>query len=253
MPQILKAKIMHKRLRPKVNSFNYSSYYIYFNPEQPQMLQTKLLKLNKFGLQSFYFKDHGDRKQENPTIWARKILKDNNIDDASLSLKLLTMPRTLGYVFNPVSFWFFFDGTKNLRAVIVEVNNTFKETHSYLIVNESLKPIDESQLFNSLKSFHVSPFLNVEGNYEFRFKVGNNNIGVWIDYFDNEGIMLKTAITGKLEDFNDKVLLGSFLNIPLVTVKTIFLIHYQAVKLLIKKAKYFKKPTPPQNKVTKVL
>lgn len=251
MPKILKAKIFHKRLKPKVNAFNYSSYYLYFNPENPSEIENKILKINKFGLQSFHFKDHGDRGSENPSQWARNILKQFNIDDSELKIKLISMPRILGYVFNPVSFWLFFDGSNILRAVIAEVNNTFKQTHSYLIANDGGEPIRDSQIFNSQKVFHVSPFLNIEGYYEFKFNITENNIGIWIDYFDNEGEMLKTSIVGNLEDYNFTNLSRNFLKIPFVTIKTIFLIHYQAVKLIIKKARYYKKPKLPKNKVSK--
>jgi DUF1365 family protein len=251
MPKILKAKIFHKRLRPNVNAFSYSSYYIYFNPEKPELIKNKILKINKFGLQSFYFKDHGERTNQNPSIWARNILKKFNINESEYSIKLLTMPRILGYVFNPVSFWLFFDGSKNLRAVIAEVNNTFKQTHSYLISNDDNLPIEDSQIFNSQKVFHVSPFLNIEGYYEFKFKITENNIGIWIDYFDNNGEMLKTSIVGNLENFSRSNLVKNFIKIPFITIKTIFLIHYQAVKLLIKKARYYKKPKLPEQSITK--
>ena len=83
----------------------------------------------------------------------------------------MTMPRMLGYVFNPVSFWFCRDRSGALRAVLCEVNNTFGESHCYLVHHDDLRPIEPDAWLDGRKAFHVSPFLPVEGGYRFRFRL----------------------------------------------------------------------------------
>jgi len=164
---------------------------------------------------------------------------------------LLCHPRILGYVFNPVSFWFCLDEEEKLIAVLAEVQNTFGEAHSYLVYNLDRSPIDNSQEHFVKKEFHVSPFFERQGNYRFKFDYNHKKIMVLIDYFDQEKLMLKTSLTAQRNSLNDKNLIKTFFLIPFVTFKVIFLIHYQALKIILKGIKYIKKPAQLFNKITK--
>lgn len=164
---------------------------------------------------------------------------------------LITMPRVLGYVFNPVSFYLCFDENKQLRAVINEVHNTFGEQHSYLCAKKDSTAIHSEEWMEAEKLFHVSPFLERIGYYRFRFDIGEEKLGILIDYYDKENNkQLITALTGTLSPLTRKSLAIAFWTHPLVTLKAISLIHWQAIKLVAKGIRYISKPKAKDEKLT---
>jgi uncharacterized protein len=250
-PQILTAKIMHKRFFPKVNSFIYGAYYLFLPLSQLYKDKTvSHLAVNKFGLLSFYEKDHG-AKNGAIDVWIRNVLAEHSLNDAIDDIVLICMPRVLGYVFNPVSFWLCLDKNNGLRAVLCEVNNTFGETHSYLCTPTVGDVIHNDDWLEAKKLFHVSPFLNREGHYKFRFSRTDTKLGIWIDFYnaDNQK-QLVTSLIGNLEPLTQASLRTVFLKYPLITFKTIVLIHWQALKLMTKGIKYITKPKQIKDKLT---
>jgi DUF1365 family protein len=243
MAFLSKAKVFHKRLTPQINEFSYQVFYLCFDIAKISDLKKPLLSLNSFNLFSLYNKDYGKRDGSNLETWIREILEQKNLNKKISKIFLLTHPRILGYVFNPVSFWFCLDEKENLIAVLCEVNNTFGENHNYLIFNQNHSPILTNQEFEANKEFHVSPFFTRDGFYKFRFAFDLKNIFVAINYFDPNGNKrLLTSLSCKNENLTYKSLIKAFINIPFVTFKVIFLIHFQAVKILLKKIKYISKP-----------
>ncbi len=252
-PQIFTAKVMHKRLFPKVNKFIYNIYYLALPLHQLKEAKKQGLRTNKFAPISFYNSDHGERcENEDLQKWIMNILKEEGLKDNVETITLVTMPRILGYVFNPVSFWICLDKNKKIRAVLNEVNNTFGETHSYLCAYDDGKIIDKKEWLQAKKLFHVSPFLERKGHYKFRYELDGNRLGIWIDFYDeNENKKLITSLTGNLRPLNKANLRYVFWRYPLITLKSIYLIHWQAVKLVLKSAKYFKKPNQITPKLSK--
>jgi len=244
---------MHKRLFPKVNAFNYGIYYLSLPLSKiNSSIENKYFKLNRWGFLSFYNKDHGDRSGDTLENWAQDVLKSQGVDKANGEIILITMPRVFGYVFNPVSFWYCYDNQEKLRAVICEVNNTFGQTHTYICAHDDQREITQDDYMSGMKVFHVSPFLEREGSYKFRFSLKNDKVGAWIDYFDG-GTQKKllTALSGNLVELN-KISCGrAFWRYPLITIKSILLIHWQAVKLFVKGCEYVPKPVQKQEKVTR--
>ena len=156
---------------------------------------------------------------------------------------LITMPRVLGYVFNPVSFFMCMDEKRQLRAVICEVHNTFGEQHNYICARADHAPIAPDEWLQADKIFHVSPFLPRDGHYKFRFVFAENGLGIWIDYYDaKNNKQLLTSLSGKFVALEAASLRKVFWFYPLVTIKVIGLIHWQAVKLISKGIKYIGKP-----------
>lgn len=251
MKSLFKAKVMHRRLRPKENKFTYSVAYLAFTLGEEPSLASKLLKYNRFGLYGFYDKDHGARDGSPLLPWIREVLARQSIAAADGEVILVAHPRLLGYVFNPVSFWLCLDKKSALRAVLCEVNNTFGEHHSYLIAPPEDRAIQPDEWIEAQKMFHVSPFLAVEGNYSFRFNYTGGKLGVWIDYHDQDGRMLLTSLTGNLLPLTDRALLTQFATSPLMTFGVILRIHWQAVKLFLKRARYHPKPPPPDQEFSR--
>lgn len=251
-PKILVTNVMHRRSTPAVNQFAYKVYYLWFALDDPHMLKLPLFSINRFNLFSFFSKDYGARDGRTCRQWLDEQLNHFNITPPQGQWFLLTMPRVLGYVFNPVSFWCCINEQNQLLMVIAEVHNTFGESHSYLLIHEDGRPISSQEWLESEKLFHVSPFLEVKGKYQFRFDIRAEKLGIWIDHtMPEHGKVLTTAMSGNFINYNHSNLSKLALSIPLVTVKVIALIHFQALKLWLKKVKYRRKPPPPEQGASK--
>ena len=255
VPHILRGQVMHKRLWPRLNQFTYSIYYLALPLSQLEQINDGWrCGYNRSALVSFYDRDHGPCDGTSLDTWMRHILAENNISAADGEIVLITMPRVLGYVFNPVSFWLCHDKAGNLRAVLCEVNNTFGETHLYLCAHADARPLSADDVPEAHKLFHVSPFLTRDGRYTFRFAVTERSCGVWIDYYNPDGrAQLLTALTGRLEPLTRASLSRAFWQTPLVGLRAIFLIHWQALKLVAKRIKYVPKPAQLPQRLTRTL
>ncbi|MFO1256920.1 MAG: DUF1365 domain-containing protein [Gammaproteobacteria bacterium] len=238
MPQIFNAKVMHKRLFPKENRFIYNLYYLAL-ALPTSGVNTKFLK--------FEPKDLGFRDGSDPETFAREILRSYGLEKKIHHIMLITMPSVMGYIFNPVSFYLCFDVEKNLLTTIAEVHNTFGEQHTYLCAHPDLSPIRADHWLIAKKVFHVSPFLPRNGSYHFKFAIKEKRLSIWIDYYDDQdNKQLITSLTGNLKPLNKAALNRVFWSHPLITLKAIVLIHFQALKLVMMRVPYFKKPD--QNK-----
>lgn len=245
-PQIslLFGKVMHKRLSPKVNGFTYGIFYLRLPLQHlPQLKSSWLLGLNRAGLFSYHDRDHGSRTGQPALDWAITVLNQHQLAHATHQIELITLPRVLGYVFNPVSFYLCHDDQAQLRAVICEVNNTFGETHSYICRADDGGTIQPDTLITAEKLFHVSPFLTRDGHYAFRFNATENGFAAWIDYFTPQaGKQLLTALTGTYQPATSHNLRKAFFAYPLVTLVAVGRIHWQALKIIAKGIKYIAKP-----------
>ncbi len=248
MPSIVFGHVMHKRMFPKVNSFSYRIYNAMIPLSQIDRLP---IALNSFALLSFYKRDHGACDGSDLEHWARGILRDYNITAANGEITLVCMPRVLGYVFNPVSFWLCRDKDGSLRAVLAEVHNTFGERHTYICAHGDHRPIARDDVLEGQKVFHVSPFLEREGHYTFRFESEGGKFGAWVNYFDAGGRQkLVTALTGNCMPMDKPALKKAFWAYPLVTFKAVFLIHWQALKLVAKRIKYIPRPAQKRERIS---
>jgi DUF1365 family protein len=245
---LLFGEVMHARLFPKRNHFLYRIFYMAMPLSR---LKSLPIAHNRFGLFSFYDKDHGQRDGSSLVAWASDILNQYGVNQADGEIVLVCMPRVLGYVFNPVSFWLCLDKQGRLRAVLNEVNNTFGERHTYLCVHADQRPIEATDSLVAKKVFHVSPMLKREGHYTFRFDYSEQAFTAAIDYFDgNNNKQLVTRLTGNTKPMSKRNLRRAFLLYPLVTMKAMALIHWQALKLLSGGISFNKKPEQLTRRVT---
>lgn len=246
-PKIFTAQVMHKRFFPKINNFTYGVYYLALPLSNIQGVAH-----NKFSILSFYDKDHGAKECSNLSPWIRAILKNHHLETITDEVVLIAMPRVFGYVFNPISFWLCLDKKAQLRAVLCEVNNTFKETHNYLCAHAEGEIIQPDDWLEAKKLFHVSPFLKREGHYKFRFSFKKEKLGIWIDFYNEEGKrQLATSLFGALSPLTKTNLRKVFWHHPLLTLKTIFFIHWQAVRLVAKGVRTIAKPPQRQKKFSR--
>jgi DUF1365 family protein len=256
--QLCFGQVRHHRLRPAANIFQYGVYYMRLPLRA--MEQDEFTPLfcshNRFNLLSFHDADHGDGQR--PLLaWIDGLLKKEGILDANGEVWLQTFPRVLGYVFNPVSFWFCHRKDGALRAVLCEVSNTFGERHCYLLDTDGRTGY--GQELTAKKVFHVSPFCKVEGRYRFRFMRATRTVGdrqsestvARIDYDDAEGPLLLTSISGNAETLSDGAIAKAFFRYPLMTFGVVAKIHWQALRLWLKRIPFFSKPAMPQQEVTR--
>jgi DUF1365 family protein len=249
---LLKTTVYHKRYRPIIYDFSHKIFYLIMNLNDVKFDdKTKFLSINKFNLFSLFWKDYGFAKFDDPKEYINQTLNSFNFDSKIIeNISLITIPRIFGYSFNPVSFWLCFDKQNSLRIVLAEVNNTFKERHGYLCFNNDMTPISSKDTINRQKIFHVSPFCEVSGEYYFRFDINEKQINIDIDYYQDNKKLIATNIRAKKTILSDWNLIYYFFAYPFMIFKVVFLIHYHAFWLWIKKVKYIKKPSKPKNDIT---
>ncbi len=253
IPQLGFGQVRHARLKPVSNTFSYPTYFLMLPMRAMQQNGSGALAHNHSSLLSFFDRDHGDGR-ENAVSWIDELLQREGVEDAAGEVWLHTYPRVLGYTFKPVSFWYCHRSDGSLRAIVVEVNNTFGERHCYLL--------DEPTYGHELKAnkvFHVSPFCTLEGGYRFRFMRSIKN-GVdgslektvaRVDYDDNTGPLLETSVSGTLEPVTRSSLRKALWGYPAMTFGVIARIHWQAFKLWKKHVPFIKKPQAPEIFVTR--
>jgi DUF1365 family protein len=231
--ELAEVRITHGRPGPMRNAFAYRALYVILPLSTLGREPLLLFSFERFNLFSFFARDHGDGRTHLET-WAREVLTRRGITEADGEIVLVTLPRVLGYVFNPVSFWLCHDSAGGLRAVIAEVNNTFAERHVYVCCHDDRRPIDSADWLIEGKAFHVSPFLETEGEYKFRFAFEGDALSIRIDHYGNDGLRLATGMAGRREPLTSMRLLSTFARNPLLPMKVIGLIHWQAAKLVMK-------------------
>ena len=245
--QRIRAETFHGRKGPVRNAFRYSIDYILIDPVKAE--GPALFSLNAGNVMSLHDSDHGGAPgQGRGVAWAREVLLAHDL--AADRVLLLAQPRLLGHVFNPVSFWLAHDHLGHLRAVIAEVSNTYGDRHSYLCCREDRTPITREDTITAQKIFHVSPFQPVEGTYAFRFDIRPDRIGIWIDYTTASGGLFTNLIGPRLPLTNRGVLASAFRR-PFGSRRVLALIHWQALKLWLKRAKFNNRPTPPAEDVSR--
>jgi DUF1365 family protein len=253
-PQLCFGQVRHRRLRPVLHSFHYGMYFIRLPLRAlgQRDFGCRLFGRNRLGLLSFHDSDHGDGRQ--PLLaWIGQLLAAEGVHDADGEIWLQTMPRVLGYVFNPVSFWFCHRADGGLRAIVADVRNTFGERHCYLLENGATIGVGEE--LSARKIFHVSPFCQVQGGYRFRFfhgrRDGHELTLASIDYDDDFGPLLETSLSGRAVALDDRSAVRAFLGYPLMTFGVMARIHLQALRLWLRRVPFFSKPVPPTQKVSR--
>jgi hypothetical protein len=247
-PEYLAAETTHARLGPVRNAFRYAVDYVLIDPETRR--GPWLFSRNRLNLASVHDRSHGGPLGKGRgAAWAREVLAGAGLEmTAHRRLLLLTQPRLLGYVFNPVSFWLAMEG-EDLLAVIAEVSTPFHDRHSYLCHREGFAPIRAEHRLTAPKRLHVSPYQDVAGNYEFAFDVAPRRIAIRITHRNGaEGVV--ATLAGRRAPLTSRALLAAYARRPLGAGRTLALIYWQALLLKLKGARYRRRPEPPATEVT---
>jgi len=210
-------------------------------------LKLRWFSYNRPNLFSLYDTDHGDATRTPLRAQVESRLREAGIELAGGQIRLLCMPRTLGYCFNPLSVFFCHGADGALVAIIYQVHNTFAQRHSYIIaVARSGGPIHQQ----CCKRFYVSPFMGMDMRYDFRIVGPDERIVVDITASNPEGRVLHALLTGTREPITDENLARSFLKVPMITFKVIAAIHWEALKLWWKCMRLHPRPAAPERKTT---
>ena len=227
--------VTHTRFKPVKHFLKYRTFSILVDLDEIEELDKNnlIFSYNRFNIFSFYNKDHGDRNGKSLKRWVFNKIKKLKIKPNINRIKLLCYPRIFGYVFNPLSIFYCYKN-HTLRAIFYEVKNTFNEQHTYVFKINNSQRVKQS----CKKKFYVSPFMDMNTFYDFKLNKPNKKLFVSIKQTDKKGLILTAVQTGERKEFNLKQLLTNFLKYPLMTVKIIVAIHFEAFLLWKKGAIY---------------
>ena len=242
--RLLVGRVMHERLRPRHHRFTYPVFYVRCNLARLATLDSWWFGINRWGPLSLFARDHGPCDGTDLDTWMRAQLAEAGVP-ADGEIWLQAFPRVFGYAFNPVSFWFCHDCDGALRALLAEVRNTFGARHSYLLTADGGGPIDASTKLTCCKALHVSPFCRVEGSYRFQVRESHHASSVVIDYHDADGLLIRTLLAGRLQPLTRSAALLALAHQPLLTLGVVARIHWQALRLLLKKVPFYGKHPAP--------
>ena len=244
--------VTHVRTRPRVHKLRYRVFWTLLDLDEIDGLSArlKLFARNRFSLLSLVDRDHGDGSAEPLRAQVERSLGQAGIDLDGGPIRLLCMPRVLGYVFNPISVYYCHRRDGQLAAMIYEVTNTFGQRHSYLIPVDADQPKGAAVMQSCQKDLYVSPFIGMDIRYDFRLTEPDHHISLVVRGSDPQGLLISAALYGARAEFSDGAILRTVLAHPLVTLKVVGAIHWEALKLWAKGVRLVKRPPPPDAPVT---
>lgn len=236
--------VMHRRQDRHAYHFVYKVFSLLLDLDELPRLsrRLRLFSHNGFNLFGVVDRDHGPRDGTPLKPWAEQYLLLHGIDLAGGRIRLLCFPRFLGWVFNPLSLWYCEHRDGSMRAVICEVRNTFGEMHHYLLTAPDRGPMDWDTEYRVPKVFHVSPFIAPDMEYCFRLQAPGERLRFHIDEKHDGKVMFRASLTAIRTPLTDARLVLSALQIPLLPFKVMAAIHWQALKLWLRGARFYRMP-----------
>lgn len=230
--------VVHARHKPHAHKLRYRVFSLLLDLDELPLLDRSLRMFgyNRRAIFSFRDTDHGIGEKGALKAWAAAHLAEAGIDIAepSLRVEMLCYPRIFGYVFNPLTVYFCRDRSNSdrLAAILYEVCNTFHERHTYVIpVGDGA---EATVKHSCAKAMYVSPFIPMDCTYDFSIAPPDDKVRVAINESDAEGPLLFASFAGTRRALSDKRLLISLLTYPLMTVKIMGAIHWEALRLWLK-------------------
>ena len=237
--------VTHTRRRPKVHRLDYRVFWLLLDLDEIDDLDRRLRRFsrNRFNLLSFHDGDYGDGETPLRTR-IMGLLAKAEVEIGDGAIRLLTMPRVLGFVFNPISTYYCFAPDQRLAAMVYEVTSTFGVRHSYVL---PVAPEDGARGLirqGAKKALYVSPFMDMAMDYQFRGHAPGEMIDLTVIGSDAEGVLITAGLSGDREPLTDRALMSAALSIPLMTLKVVAAIHWEALKLLLKGVRLTRQPAP---------
>jgi hypothetical protein len=229
-------EVMHARLKPMRHRFNYRVMSLLIDLDRLEAAdrQSPLFGVNRAALYSFNEADHGERNGSRLRLYAQRRAAELGIDLTGGRVWLLCYPRLLGYTFNPLSVYFCHRADGELALIVYEVRNTFGDIHAYVLPVKPGEISDAGVRQQQDKLFYVSPFIEMAMRYHFRVSPPGARVKLRILETDREGPLLAATFNGRRRSLTTAALLRSFFSLPLVTLKIVAAIHWQALRLWLK-------------------
>lgn len=245
-------QVSHCRVRDAAHRFAYRIFSLYLDlDELPELSRRSwLLSHNRWNILSFLDRDHGPRDGAPLRPWIERQMQEAGLGGSLGPIRILCFPRLLGYVFNPLSVWFMYSTRNRLRAIMYEVSNTFGQHHCYLLPIAESHRTDEIIEQSCRKTLHVSPFIAMAAEYRFRLREPGERLWISILEADSEGVLMTATHRAMRAQLTDRNLFAAVLRYPLVTIKVIAAIHWQALHLWLKGVPVLRRPQPPQSLVS---
>jgi len=243
---LYRCSIMHNRLEPKRHTLHYNVFMFWLDLDEIDTIAKKfrLISRNKFNMFNFRDADHVQLPADKPDTSKNvkqqitDFLVSQNVKLNSPKIFLLTNLRTMGYQFNPVSFYFVYENEKPLCCV-AEVGNTFGEMKLFLLNNETLQK--NSFLYRTKKYFYVSPFIEHDVEFDFQLALPGDKLNLRIDDYKGDKRFFIATVTGEKKKLTRGRIWLYAIRFPFITLKVISLIHWNALLLWLKKIPYHKK------------
>lgn len=251
--RLLRGEVSHQRLGEGFRRFSYPMFQIELAwQDDVPLLPTRIgpLALQAPGWMSWRGRDHGRRDGSCPVAWCREILAQHGLQAYQHRITLQCMPRVLGMGFNPVSFWRAYDEAGRLGAILAEVHNTFGEQHTYLLHAPDHRPLRDGEPLQATKCFHVSPFFDRQGHYRFEFHDEGGQQLVRIDLHREGQVALRTALSLTPQAGEARPLWQALRHQPWLCLQVLGGIHWQALKLWRRGARFFRLPEQLPEHVT---
>lgn len=238
--------VFHERNQPFSHRLRYPVFAFWCDLAMLDDLHKKLrfFSHNKWNATSLYDRDHGARDGSPIAPWIKECVAAKAPNLVIDRVCILAFPRLFGYVFNPITVYFCFDASRDLQAIVYEVKNTFGEQHAYVALAEAQQ--GKVTAHGCDKIFHVSPFLPMDCRYEFRVHVPDDRLFIAIHQFTGQEKILTATWNGTWNPLSDRSILATLLRQPIMSFLVIAGIHWEALQLWIKGAKYFRKPQKPE-------
>jgi uncharacterized protein len=230
--------VLHRRVRPVIHTLRYRVFWLLLDLDEIDDLAKTLwlFSRNRFNALGFYDRDHGDGETAPLRTQIRQQLSKADVR-ADGKILILSMPRILGYVFNPLSVYFCYDADDELKAIVYQVHNTFGERHNYVLpVCDAGGRIQQQ----CEKAFYVSPFLGMDLRYAFNVVPPGQGINVSIRGYDSSGLVILTALSGERRELSDRSLFFALCAFPFLTLKVVAAIHWHALRLYFKGLKVYR-------------
>lgn len=233
----------HHRLSPRPHRFRYRLFQLLLDVDRldDDLRGLTMLRRGRFGLFSFDARDHGWRDGRSLRDWVEARLAQAGVPATASRIRLLAFPRVLGFVFNPLSLFYVEDAAGELEAVIYEVNSTFGQTHAYVA------PAGGRgwQQQEAAKRLFVSPFYAVEGVYRFEVSRPGARLALAIVKSTDAAPDFTATLSLRRQPMTDGRLLALFLGMPLMTLKVVAAIHWEALRLFLKGIPVVPRPAGP--------
>jgi uncharacterized protein len=237
-------EVMHARLKPMGHRFSYRVMSLLIDLDRLDEADcvSPLFGINQAALYSFHEADHGRRDGASLRAHAQACAAEHGIDLTGGKVLLLCYPRLLGFTFNPLSVYFCHRADGELALIIYEVRNTFGDIHSYALPVKPGQASPAGIRQQQDKQFYVSPFVEMAMRYHFRIVPPAETVRLRILETDRDGPLLAATFNGRRRRLTTAALLRSFVTLPLVTLKIVVAIHWEALRLWLKGARPVARP-----------